>query len=112
MIRVTLRSHSRAFAAALLLSLLPAPFVAELSAGQQPAPVSRVLGTVQAIKDKTLTVLSDSGTASTVFIEDAIRLLQIEPGKTDLKQATPLALADLQPGDRVLARGALSEDGK
>jgi Domain of unknown function (DUF5666) len=110
--RVTLRNHSRAFGAAPWLPVLLALSVAHLSAGQQPAPPSRVLGTIQAVKDKTLTVLSDSGTASTVFIEDATRLLQIEPGKTDLKEAAPLALADLQPGDRVLVRGALSEDGK
>jgi Domain of unknown function (DUF5666) len=97
---------------ALWLPVLLALSVARLSAGQQPAPPSRVLGTIQAVKDQTLTVLSDSGTASTVFIEDATKLLRIEPGQTDLKEAAPLALADLQPGDRVLVRGALSEDGK
>lgn len=96
----------------LLLTLFLASFAASLWAGQQNAPSARVLGTVQAIKDKTLTVLSDSGTASKVSIEDTTKLLQIEPGKTDLKDATPLAFADLQPGDRVLARGAMSEDGK
>src|SRR5215813_3969581 len=110
--RLTLRNHSRAFGAALWLSVLLALFAAHPSTGQQPAPPSRVLGTVQAVKDQTLTVLSDSGTASTVFIEEATKLLQIEPGKTDLKEAAPLALADLEPGDRVLVRGALSEDGK
>src|SRR5215475_12672576 len=110
--RVTLRNHSRPFGAALWLPALLALFVAHLSASQQPAPPSRVLGTIQSVKGKTLTVLSDSGTASTVSIEDATKLLQIDPGKTDLKEAAPLALADLEPGDRVLVRGALSEDGK
>jgi hypothetical protein len=57
-------------------------------------------------------VLSDAGAASTVSIEDATKLLQIEPGKTDLKEATPLALGDLQPGDRVLVRGVMAGDGK
>ena len=110
--RVILRNHSLAFGAALWLPVLQALFVVHPSAGQQPAPPSRVLGTIQSVKDKTLTVLSDSGTASTVSIEDATKLLQIAPGKTDLKEAAPLALADLEPGDRVLVRGALSEDGK
>ena len=111
MSRQTLRNHSRAFLAA-ILPLVLALVVARVSAGQQPVPAPRVLGTIQAIKDQTLTVLTDSGTASTVVIEDATRLLQIEPGKTDLKEARPLPLADLQPGDRVLVRGAFTADGK
>jgi hypothetical protein len=106
--RLTLRNHARAFQAALFLALS----VGRLSAGQQPAPPSRVLGTIQAIKDKTLTVVSDSGPATTVVLEDTTRLLEIEPGKTDLKEAMPLPLAELQPGDRVLIRGAWSGDGK
>jgi hypothetical protein len=95
-----------------LLTLFLASFAARLWAGQQTPPSPRVLGTIQAIHDKTLTVLSDSGPASKVSIEDTTKLLQIEPGKTDLKQATPLVFADLQPGDRVLVRGAMSDDGK
>jgi hypothetical protein len=80
---------------------------------QQPASTSpRVLGTIQSINGKSLTVLSDAGAASTVSIEEATKLLQIEPGKTDLKEATPLALGDLQPGDRVLVRGVMADDGK
>jgi hypothetical protein len=81
-----------------------------LSAGQQTP--SRVLGTVQTISGRSLTVLSDSGAASTVSIEDTTKLLQIEPGRTDLKDAAPLSLADLQPGDRVLVRGIMADDGK
>lgn len=85
-----------------------------LSAGaQQPAPgMTRVVGTIQSISGKSLTVLSDNGTASPVAVEDVTKILQIEPGKTDLKEATPIALADLQLGDRVLVRGILAEDGK
>jgi hypothetical protein len=84
-----------------------------LLSAQQPATLSpRVLGTIQSINGKSLTVLSDSGTASSVNIEDATKLLQIEPGKTDLKEASPLTLSDLQPGDRVLIRGVMADDGK
>jgi len=79
---------------------------------QQPASASKVLGTVQNISGKTITVLSDSGTASSAVVEDSTRILQIEPGKTDLKEATPLAFSDLQNGDRVLVRGVLADDGK
>jgi hypothetical protein len=74
--------------------------------------VARVVGTVQAISGKSLTVISDSGSPSSVVVEDATKLLQIEPGKTNLNEATPFSYAELQPGDRVLVRGVLADDGK
>jgi hypothetical protein len=80
--------------------------------GNQTAAPARVLGTVQAIAAKSLTVISDSGSSSAIVVEDATKFLQIEPGKTDLKEAAPLAFSDLQVGDRVLVRGVLSDDGK
>jgi Domain of unknown function (DUF5666) len=79
---------------------------------QVPAAVARIVGTLQAINGKSLTVLSDAGASTPVAVEDGTKMLQIEPGKTDLKEATPLAFADLQTGDRVLVRGSLAEDGK
>ncbi len=82
------------------------------SAGQAAPGVARVVGTVQAISGKSLTVISDSGSPSSVVVEDAAKLLQIEPGKTDLNDATPFSFAELQPGDRVLVRGILADDGK
>jgi hypothetical protein len=96
-----------------VLSFFFAVFLAmPLLSAQQAAPAPRVLGTVQSINGKSLTVVSDAGVASAVSVEDATKLLQIEPGKTDLKEATPLALSDLQPGDRVLVRGLMADDGK
>ena len=80
--------------------------------GQAPATAAKVLGTIQSISGKSLTVLPDSGAATAVTIEDSAKLLQIEPGKTDLKEAAPLLLENLQTGDRVLVRGILGEDGK
>ncbi len=81
-------------------------------AGQSAPDVARVVGTVQAISGKSLTVISDSGSPSSVVVEDATKLLQIEPGKTNLNEATPFSFAELQPGDRVLVRGMLADDGK
>src|SRR5262249_22703127 len=98
--------------AVLLALTLFVPLGGSLLAGQQASPPARVLGTVEAINGKSLTVLSDSGTAFAVAIEDATKLLEIEPGKTDLKEATPISLSDLQPGDRVLVRGVTAADGK
>src|SRR5215471_12566406 len=80
--------------------------------GQQPTAAGKVLGTIQSISGKTITVLSDSGAPSSAVVEDSTKILRIEPGKTDLKEATPVAFSDLQMGDRVLVRGVLAEDGK
>ena len=85
----------------------------ELASAQQAATRTvRVVGTVQSISGKSLTVISDSGSPSNVLVEDATKFLQIEPGKIDLKQATPFTFVDLQQGDRVLVRGVLADDGK
>ena len=40
------------------------------------------------------------------------RLLRVAPGQQDIKQAAPIALSDLQPGDRLLVRGKPGEDPK
>lgn len=82
------------------------------STQQAASGAAKVVGTVQAISGKTLTVIPDSGAAISVLVEDVTKLLQIEPGKTDLKEATPLQFSDLQTGDRVLVRGILADDGK
>jgi hypothetical protein len=79
---------------------------------QQPAasPVTR--GTVKTITGKTIVLASDAGAEVTIQVQDDARLLRIEPGAKDLKSAAPLQLTDLQPGDRVLVRGAAGPDGK
>src|ERR1700741_1460455 len=102
--RLTIQKPRSSFLEVVLLSLIVTFFSASRLFAQQAAPTPRVLGTVQFINGKSLTVLSDAGVAATVSLEDATKLLQIEPGKTDLKEAMPLALSDLQPGDRVLVR--------
>jgi hypothetical protein len=85
----------------------------ELARAQQAATGTvRVVGTVQSISGKSLTVISDSGSPCNVLVEDATKFLQIEPGKIDLKEATPFTFVDLQQGDRVLVRGVLADDGK
>jgi Domain of unknown function (DUF5666) len=45
-------------------------------------------------------------------VDPNARLIRVEPGAKDLKNAEPLSLSDLQPGDRILVRGPLAADGK
>ena len=48
----------------------------------------------------------------TVSLQDTTKLLRVAPGQKDLKDAAPIQLQDLQPGDRVLVLGKLADDGK
>jgi len=55
---------------------------------------------------------TDAGGDVTVQVQGATKLVRIAPGQKDLKEATPVQLADVQPGDRILVRGKLADDGK
>jgi hypothetical protein len=55
---------------------------------------------------------TDAGSDVTVLIQEATKLVRIAPGQTDLKAAAPIQLQDVQPGDRILVRGKLADDGK
>ena len=82
---------------------------------QAPAsqlPAARALGTVKSISGKNIALSPDAGTEISVTLQDGARLLRVEPGEKDLKNAVPLALQELQPGDRILVRGKMAEDGK
>jgi Domain of unknown function (DUF5666) len=88
----------------------------QAQAGQQPSSqtlaASRPVGTIKAISGNTITLTTDAGSDVTVQVQDATKLVRIAPGQKDLKEATPIQLADVQPGDRILVRGKLAEDGK
>ncbi len=76
----------------------------------QTAP-ARPLGTIKSIAGNSLTLSTDAGVSYSVSVGDAARILRIEPGAKDLKNASPLTLSDLQVGDRILVMGKISEDG-
>jgi hypothetical protein len=76
------------------------------------AAATRSLGTVKAVSGKSITLNTDASGDISVLLQDGARLLRVEPGEKDLKNAIPLELQDLQPGDRVLVRGKMADDGK
>src|ERR1700730_8060015 len=84
----------------------------EAQAGASQPLAARALGTVKSISGKNITLSPDTGNEISVTLQDGARLLRVEPGEKDLKNAVPLALEGLQPGDRVLVRGKMAEDGK
>ncbi len=81
---------------------------------QTPAPKSRVkaVGTIKSIAGDTIAITSDMGAEVNVIIQPSTRLVRSVPGQTDLRSATPIQVQDLQVGDRLLAGGTASEDGK
>ena len=85
-------------------------------AARQSSPTSstaaKSVGTIKTISGRTITLTADSGGEVTVVLEEGARLLRVEPGEKDLKQAAALDLPDLQPGDRILVRGQTAADGK
>jgi Domain of unknown function (DUF5666) len=88
----------------------------EAQAGQQPSSqtpaAARPVGTIKSISGTAITLTTDAGSDVTVQVQDATKLVRIAPGQKDLKEATPIQLSDVQPGDRILVRGKLAEDGK
>ncbi len=78
----------------------------------QAAAASKAVGTVKSISGNSIVLSVEGGADTNVVVQDGARLLQIEPGETDLKKANPLQLSDVQVGDRILVRGGAGPDGK
>ena len=104
------------FTVATLLGAVPhAAFLTDADAqatAPATAPSARAVGTIKSISAGVITVTTDAGAEATVQPDPVTKVVRVAPGQTDLKSATPIQLADLQIGDRILARGAFAEDGK
>lgn len=111
---------SRWLAALALVVSLFAGMALSMQAQQQTtaAPESsapkrtRAVGTVKSINGNSVTLTTDSGSEINVTIQPTTRLVRLEAGQTDLKSAPAIPLSDVQIGDRMLAGGTASDDGK
>ena len=91
----------------------PASAVAlEIQQAPAQAPVAKQVGVVKSLNGNALTLTTDPGTDVAVQIVSNAKMVRVAPGQTDLKSATPIQLADLHVGDRILVRGQPSGDGK
>jgi hypothetical protein len=101
-------------AATLVLVPLRGATAQDQSAQQSPTSGSKVrtIGTIKSISGTSVTLATDSGSEVNILIQPSTRLLRMAPGQTDLKQATPIQLPDLQVGDRLLAGGTSADGGK
>jgi hypothetical protein len=109
---------AKVFVVVVFIALLAAPklFAAAQKEGteQTGAPKSRVkaVGTIKSITGDTIAVTTDTGAEVNVILQPSTRMVRSIPGQTDLKSASPIQVQDLQVGDRLLASGTASEDGK
>jgi hypothetical protein len=79
---------------------------------QTSAAPAKMVGTIKAINANTITLAPDAGSEIAVQVDPATRIVRVEPGQKDLKNATALQLTDLQVGDRILVRGKTSDNQK
>jgi hypothetical protein len=61
---------------------------------------------------KQLTIKTDAGATVTVSVNDKTTYKRLAPGEQTLTNATDIAFTDVAEGDRIMARGTVSEDRK
>src|ERR1700693_3966327 len=82
-----------------------------MAVAQQPARTNLV-GAIQAIDPANgqITLHTDDGKTVKIVPHTGARFLRLPPGEKSMANATPITAKDIDVGDRILARGELSED--
>jgi co-chaperonin GroES (HSP10) len=82
--------------------------------GDPNITLNAVIGEVKAIDAaaKQITVKTDAGSVVTASLSDSTTYLRVAPGAKDLTGAATITFADVAEGDRVMARGKVSDDKK
>jgi hypothetical protein len=75
----------------------------------QETAIQKQVGAIKSIVGATVTITTDSGPIANVNVQPTTKIVRVEPGQTDLKNAVPLELKDLQVGDRVFIRWKASD---
>ena len=76
-----------------------------------PGSPARSVGTVKAIAGTSVTLTTDAGSEVKVSLQPPVTMVRTAPGRKDLQGAAPIQLQDIKPGDRMLVRGKLGDDG-
>jgi Cu/Ag efflux protein CusF len=82
-----------------------------IATAQQPARTNLV-GAVEAVDSASgqITLHTDDGKTVKVTPHPGAKFLRLPPGEKSMAKATPITASDIGAGDRVLARGELSDD--
>ncbi|HEX8801836.1 MAG TPA: DUF5666 domain-containing protein [Terriglobales bacterium] len=81
-------------------------------AAQPASAIVKAVGEIKSVGGSNLLLATDEGKSRNILLPENVRVLRIAPGETDLKNATPIMVQDLQNGDRVLVQGKAADDGK
>lgn len=103
------------FAAAIgLITLLASSPVSKAQGTDPGIAAKHAIGEVKTIDSATkqLTIKTDAGSIVTVTLSDKTTYKKLAPGEQSLTNATDVTVADLAEGDRIMARGTVSEDRK
>jgi hypothetical protein len=74
--------------------------------------IAKSIGVIKAINGSSITVAPESGAQIAAEVQSNARILRLNPGDKDPKNAAPITLQDLQVGDTIRVRGYASADGK
>jgi hypothetical protein len=97
-------------------SLWFVPSACAMPSGQQtqatgsPRAVAKRIGAIKAINGSEITLTPDSGPDLKIAVQPAAQIVRLAPGETNLNNATPIQLQDLQVGDRIRATGWATDD--
>lgn len=94
-----------------LMLVLAAPHSAFSAQTTDASTIAKRIGTIKAVNGSAITLTPDSGRDVAVAVADNARLLRLNPGDKDLKNATPIQLQDLKVGDKVRVRGRAAGEG-
>jgi hypothetical protein len=105
------------FAIALIAVQVSMSLAAPAPAIQQGDPAITAKGAIGEVKTidsaaKQMTIKTDAGSMVTVSLTDKTTYQRLAPGEQSLTKATDITLSDVGVGDRVWARGTVSEDRK
>jgi hypothetical protein len=102
------------FAAAIGLITLALSPVSFAQTTDPSIAAKHAIGEIQSIDatSKQLIIKTDAGSMVSVSLNDKTTYKKLAPGEQTLTNATDVTFADLAQGDRVMARGTVSEDRK
>jgi hypothetical protein len=77
--------------------------------GAQATAAQKATGTIKSISGNSVTINVDGGSEMKIQVQDTTKLLRAVPGAS-LKDATPISVQDLRPGDRILVHGIIGDN--
>jgi hypothetical protein len=75
-----------------------------------PRAVAKRIGVIKSINGTEITLTPESGPDVKITVQAATQIVRFAPGETNVNNATPIQLQDLQVGDHIRATGWATDD--